>query len=215
MEKFERDGQPTVDAGEFIQGAVKNIHLEFVPRHSDPRRTEGYHLNRVAHQCLQLHRLIVDLNRGDILIRVQAAHRQHRFRPVILAAANGGNPKHFTFEIFDRTVLGPNYKPVKRATQSHRHNAQRRAALERPNGASDGGLTIQLPGDAGRDRYAGIHLNELWLQSLFAVKTLLLGQENVRVVDAAAGIGDPHFLQRQRLSRDRFYREKKSRRNGQ
>src|SRR4029450_5560855 len=175
LEEFERHGKAAVYTGEFFQRAVEDVHLEFVPRHGNPRRTERYHLNRVAYQCLQLHRLIVDLNRGDILIGVQAAHRQHRFCPVILAAANGGDPKDFTLEIFDRTVFGSNYKPVKRTTQSHRHNAQCRAALERPNGASYRGPPIQPPGDASRDRYAGIHLNELWLQSLFAIKTHLLG----------------------------------------
>src|SRR5262245_58077859 len=122
----------------------------------------------------------------------------------MLAPANRRNPKHFTLQVFDRMVFGSNYKPVERPTQSHRHNPQWRAALERPNSAANRGLPIQLSRDASSNRHCGIHLNELWLQSLFTVKAHLLGQENVRVVDAAAGIGDPHLLQRLALSSDAF-----------
>src|SRR5262245_3462776 len=122
----------------------------------------------------------------------------------MLAPANRRNPKHFTLQVFDRTVFGSNHKPVERPPQSHRHNPQWRAPLERPNSASNRGLPIQLSGDAGRNRYGGIHLNELWLQSLFTVKAHLLGQENVRIVDAAAGVGDPHLLRRLALSSDAF-----------
>jgi hypothetical protein len=116
LEEFERDGKAAIYTGEFFQCAVEDVHLEFVPRHSDPRRTERYHLNRVAYQRLQLHRLIIDLHRGDVLIRIQATHRQHRFRPAMLAAANCGDPKYFTLEIFNRTVIGSNNKPIKGAT---------------------------------------------------------------------------------------------------
>src|SRR4249919_507264 len=59
LEEFERDSKAAVYTGEFFQRAVKDVHLEFVPRHSNPRRTERYHLNRVTYQRLQLHRLIV------------------------------------------------------------------------------------------------------------------------------------------------------------
>src|SRR5262245_39704317 len=131
----------------------------------------------------------------------------------MLAPANRRNPKHFTLQVFDRMVFGSNHKPVERPAQSHRHNPQWRTALERPNSAANRSLPNQLSGDAGRDRYCGIHLNELWLQSLYTVKALLLGQENVRVVDAAAGIGDPHLLQRLALSSDAFCVKEKVQRN--
>src|SRR5262245_33308314 len=49
LEEFERHGKAAVDTGESFQRAVEDVHLEFVPRHSDPRGTERYHLNRVAY----------------------------------------------------------------------------------------------------------------------------------------------------------------------
>jgi hypothetical protein len=68
--------------------------------------------------------------------------------------------------------------------------------LDRSDGASYGSLAIQLARYASGDRYAGIHLDELGLQSLFAVIALFFGQEDICVIDATARIGNSYLLQR-------------------
>ena len=115
--------------------------------------------------------------------------------------------------IFNGTELGPNYKPEERTAKSDRHHAERRSPLNGPDGASYGSLTIQLAGDGGIDCYAGVHLNQLRFQSLFAEKTFFLAKEEVHVINSTAGIGDSDFLQR-RLSSDRFYGKERAQANG-
>src|SRR5215468_6285784 len=70
LQRLEWNSETTIYAGEFVQGAIKNRHFEFVARHRHPRRAKRDHLNSVARQRLQLHGLIIDLNRGDVFIRV-------------------------------------------------------------------------------------------------------------------------------------------------
>src|SRR5215470_7800212 len=112
----------------------------------------------------------------------------------MLASADRGYAKHSTFELFDGAIFGSSHKPVEGAAKGHGNHPERRTPLNSSDRASDGSLSIQLARDASGDGRTGIHLDELRLQSLFTVKAFFLPEKNIRVIDAAACIGNPDFL---------------------
>src|SRR5262249_26999007 len=195
LESFHADGQAILDTRVFIDGAVENIHLEFVAREQDPRRTDRRHLDRVANQPLKVPALLSTRNRCQILIWIEATQADHLFRRGVLAAAYGGRSQDFPLEILYRAIFRTAHQPKYRPAKADGNHAQGRAALDRSDGAADGTSPGQLASNPSTSRRIRRHLNQQGFQSLLLEKLSFPSDKKLNGGNSAARIAEGHLLQ--------------------